>query len=87
LLARVPGIGPKKARQIVFALKDKIGVEDVFVAGPPITDSDNEVLAALTSLGYSLAEAQAALRALPAEVRQQPLEDKIRLALSSLARF
>jgi len=87
LLARVPGIGPKKARQIVFALKDKIGVEDVFVAGPPITDSDNEVLAALTALGYSLAEAQAALRGLPAEVRQQPVEDKIRLALSSLARL
>lgn len=87
LLTRVPGVGPKKARQIVFALRDKIGIEDVWAAGPTITDSDNEVLAALTALGYSLAEAQAALRALPPEARQEPVEEKVRLALSSLARL
>jgi len=87
LLARVPGIGPKKARQIVFALRDKIGVEDVWAAGPTITDADNEVIAALTTLGYSVAEAQAALRALPQEARQEPVEEKVRLALSSLARL
>ena len=87
LLTRVPGVGPKKARQIVFALRDKIGVEDVWAAGPTITDGDNEVLAALTALGYSVAEAQAALRALPPEARQEPVEEKVRLALSSLARL
>lgn len=87
LFARVPGIGPKKAKQIVFALKDKIGLEDVWPTSIPISDSDSEVVAALTALGYSLAEAQAALRALPAEARQQPVEEKIRLALSSLARL
>lgn len=87
LLTRVPGVGPKKARQIVFALRDKIGIEDVWAAGPTITDSDNEVLAALTALGYSLAEAQAALRALSPEARQEPVEEKVRLALSSLARL
>jgi len=87
LLTRVPGVGPKKARQIVFALRDKIGIEDVWAAGPTITDSDNEVLAALTALGYSLAEAQAALRALSPEMRQEPVEEKVRLALSSLARL
>jgi Holliday junction DNA helicase RuvA len=87
LLARVPGIGPKKARQIVFALRDKIGIEDVWAAGPTITDADNEVIAALTVLGYSVAEAQAALRALPQEARQEPVEEKVRMALSSLARL
>ena len=87
LLARVPGIGPKKARQIVFALRDKIGIEDVWAAGPAITDADNEVIAALTTLGYSVAEAQAALRALPQEARQEPVEEKVRMALSSLARL
>ena len=87
LLTRVPGVGPKKARQIVFALRDKIGIEDVWAAGPTITDADNEVLAALTVLGYSLAEAQAALRALPSAARQEPVEEKVRLALSSLARL
>lgn len=87
LLARVPGIGPKKARQILFSLRDKIEVEDVWAAGPTITDADNEVIAALTSLGYSVAEAQAALRALPPEARQEPVEERFRLALSSLARL
>ncbi len=87
LLTRVPGIGPKKARQIVFALRDKIEVEDVWAAGPAITDADNEVIAALTALGYSVAEAQAALRALPQEAREEPVEEQVRLTLSSLARL
>ena len=87
LLARVPGIGPKKARQIVFALKDKIGAEDVWAGGPAITDADGEVLAALTVLGYSAAEAQATLRALPAASRQESVEERVRMALSSLARL
>jgi len=87
LLARVPGIGPKKARQIVFALRDKIGIEDVWAAGPTITEGDNEVIAVLTTLGYSVAEAQAALRALPKEARQEPVEEQVRMALSSLARL
>lgn len=87
LLSRVPGIGPKKARQIIFALRDKIELEDVWAAGPIITDADNEVISALTALGYSAAEAQAALRALPQEARQETVEEKVRLALSSLARL
>lgn len=87
LLARVPGLGPKKARQIVFALKDKIEPGEVGIAGPPVTDADSEVIAALTALGYSAAEAHAALRALPPEAREQPVEERVRLALSSLARL
>ncbi len=87
LLARVPGIGPKKARQIIFALRDKIAAEEIGVVGPPITDADSEVIAALIALGYSAAEAHAALRALPPEAREQPVEERVRLALSSLARL
>jgi Holliday junction DNA helicase RuvA len=87
LLARVPGIGPKKAKQIVFALKDKVGYEDIFVSATPISDTDSEVIAALTTLGYSVIEAQAALQQLSKEARGEPVEEKVRLALSSLARF
>ncbi len=87
LLARVPGIGPKKARQLLFVLKDKIELEDVLSVGGGISDVDNEVLAALTSLGYSVTEAQAALKTLSEEDRHQPLEEQIRLALSSLSRL
>jgi Holliday junction DNA helicase RuvA len=88
VLARVPGIGPKKAKQIVFDLKDKIvGYEDVFAAAGPISDTDSEVIAALTTLGYSVIEAQAALQQIPKEAKEESLEEKVRLALSSLARI
>ncbi len=87
LLARVPGIGPKKAKQIVFQLKDKVGAEDIFPTATPITHDDGEVIAALTALGYSVVEAQSALQQLPKEARNQPVEEKIRLALSSLAKI
>ncbi len=83
VLAQVPGIGPKTARKIVFELKDKVeaGAEPAAVAY--LTDADAEVIAALTSLGYSVVEAQSALRALPAE--EMPVEERIRLALNYFA--
>jgi Holliday junction DNA helicase RuvA len=87
LLARVPGIGPKKAKQIVFQLKDKIGLEDIFVSAVPISDTDGEVIAALTTLGYSVVEAQAALQQIPKESRTANVEEKVRIALSSLAKL
>ena len=88
ILTRVPGIGAKKAKQIVFQLKDKIGFEDIFTTDSPVlTDSDGEVIAALTALGYSVVEAQAALQQLPQDVKDEAVEEKIRVALSSLARL
>ncbi len=87
VLARVPGIGSKKAKQIVFDLKDKVGYEDVFTTTTPFSDTDSEVIAALTTLGYSVIEAQAALQQIPKEAKDEVLEEKVRLALSSLARI
>jgi Holliday junction DNA helicase RuvA len=87
LLARVPGIGPKKAKQIVFQLKDKIGLEDVFVVTSHISDTDGDVIAALTTLGCSVVEAQAALQQLPNEAKEESVEEKVRIALSSLAKI
>ncbi|MFQ5610944.1 MAG: Holliday junction branch migration protein RuvA [Anaerolineae bacterium] len=87
LLARVPGIGPKKARQIVFQLKSKVGFEDVFATTVPIDGDDSEVVAALTTLGYSVVEAQAALQQLPKEAKDEPIEEKVRLALSRLSKL
>ncbi len=87
VLARVPGIGPKKAKQIVFQLKDKVGMEDIFTSAIPITDSDGEVIAALTTLGYSVVEAQSALQQIPKDAHNESVEEKVRLALSSLSKF
>lgn len=87
ILARVPGIGPKKAKQIVFDLKGKITFDDVLAPSIPISDDDGEVLGALTGLGYSIVEAQMALQNLPKDAKEQPVEEKIRLALSSMSKI
>lgn len=88
ILARVPGIGPKKAKHIVFQLKGKITADDIFApAAVAISDDDGEVLAALTTLGYSIVEAQMALQNLPDNAKEEPVEEKIRLALSGLAKL
>jgi Holliday junction DNA helicase RuvA len=81
-LSRVPGIGKKTAEKIVFALKNKLGGLDVAPLGSmPISAVDTEVISALTSLGYSIAEAQGALASLPRDEKLD-LEEKIRRALA-----
>jgi Holliday junction DNA helicase RuvA len=83
MLTRVPGVGKKTAERVMMDLKDKLGVTElVLQAG--LTHMDAEVISALTLLGYSIAEAQAALRSLPSE--DLALEERIRLALQHLAR-
>jgi Holliday junction DNA helicase RuvA len=84
MLTRIPGIGKKIAERVMVDLKDKLGVSLEFVSYPALTHADAEVISALTSLGYSITEAQAALRSLPQEELQ--LEDKVRLALQYFAK-
>jgi Holliday junction DNA helicase RuvA len=82
-LSRVPGIGKKTAEKIVFSLKGKLGGLDASPAVGTVALSavDTEVIAALTALGYSVAEAQGALASLP---RNEPmdLEEKLRRSLA-----
>jgi Holliday junction DNA helicase RuvA len=83
ILSRVPGVGPKTARAIIFHLRDKlavIGAEKV----PLLTDQDAEVIGALTALGFSVVEAQAALQNLPCD-EELSLEERVRQALAYLA--
>jgi Holliday junction DNA helicase RuvA len=83
LLTRVPGIGTKTAKKIIFHLRDKV-IPAEGRATPLLTDADTEVIAALTELGFSLVEAQSALQNLPRD-EDLAVEERIRLALSSLA--
>jgi Holliday junction DNA helicase RuvA len=83
LLSRVPGIGPKTARAIIFHLKDKLmpaGAD----AARLLSDTDAEVIAALTGLGFSLVEAQAALQSL-ARDEDLSVEERVRQALAYFA--
>ncbi|MBE9508546.1 MAG: Holliday junction branch migration protein RuvA [Chloroflexi bacterium] len=83
LLSRVPGIGPKTAKAIIFHLKDKI-VPTEAARIPLLSDADANVIAALTSLGFSLVEAQAALQSLPRD-EELPVEEQVRQALAYFA--
>jgi holliday junction DNA helicase RuvA len=85
VLTRVPGIGPKTAKSIVFHLKDKVGVIAPGADVQYLTDQDIEVIGALTTLGYSLVEAQSALASLPRGETLE-VEDKLRLALAYFAK-
>jgi len=80
VLDRVPGVGRKTAEKIVFALKDKLGSEYAVPARGGAADLDTEVMGALTTLGYSVVEAQAAVQNIP-KGQGETVEDKIRLAL------
>lgn len=80
LLSRVPGIGKRTAEKIIFHLKDKIPVEAVPEGLAALTEADTEVIDALTSLGYSIVEAQRAVQSVPREVTE--VEERLRLALA-----
>ena len=83
LLTRVPGIGTKTAKAIIFHLKDKI-VPAGLESAPALSDTDADVIAALTALGFSLVEAQAALQSLPPDA-DLTVEEQVRQALSYFA--
>ena len=85
VLTRVPGIGPKTAKSIIFHLKDKVGVVTAGAQIAYLTDADTEVIAALTGLGYSIVEAQTALANLPRDASPD-VGERIRLALNYFAK-
>jgi Holliday junction DNA helicase RuvA len=80
LLSRVPGVGKKTAQKMALHLKDKLKPGDVLSGVAAMTDYDSEVLAALTALGYSVVEAQAAIQSLPKDAPKE-VEERLRLAL------
>jgi Holliday junction DNA helicase RuvA len=83
LLTGIPGIGKKMASRLVLELKDRLGAGWAMAPAAQIAQEDADVLAALTSLGYSVSEATRAVAGLPRE-QKLSLEDKVRLALGYL---
>ncbi len=83
-LARVPGIGKKTAERIVLELKGKLdlaGLPAPVSGATTATSAINRDLAdLLVNLGYSQAEAAAAIAALPPDAPAD-LEERLRLAL------
>jgi len=84
LLTQVPGIGKKMAGRVVLELKGKLEKGWAGAVTPALTPDDADVVAALTTLGYSLKEATQAVAGLPNSA-ELDLEEKVRLALRQLA--
>ncbi|HLX55476.1 MAG TPA: Holliday junction branch migration protein RuvA [Ktedonobacteraceae bacterium] len=87
-LSLAPGVGKKLAGKLVFELKGKLPALAAMGGAASLTPSgklQSEVLEALMGLGYSAAEAQAALSRIPQD-RPMTLEEQITYALRSFAR-
>jgi len=80
LLSRVPGVGKKTAQKIVLYLHDRLKPTDALKAMAAMSDTDSEVVAALTALGYSVVEAQAAIQSISKDAPEE-VEERLRLAL------
>jgi Holliday junction DNA helicase RuvA len=80
VLGTVSGVGKMTAQKIALHLKNKIKDSDE-MAVSVFDDLNMEVVEALTSLGYSAAEAQAAVRVIPKDTPEE-LEDRLRIALA-----
>lgn len=79
IFAHVPGVGKKTAQSILLHLQGKMvaaGEEGL----NPIKEVDAEVVDALTFLGYSIVEAQAALQMIPKDAPSD-LESRVKIAL------
>ena len=80
LISRVPGIGKRTAQKIVLELRDKVQPPGDLAQLAVAANVDTEVIEALTSLGYSVVEAQRAVQRVPRDVEN--VEDRLRIALS-----
>ena len=83
LLTVIPGIGKKMAERLILELKEKIGAGWITTPAAQLAQENTDVLAGLTSLGYSIAEANRAVATLPPS-SDLSLEEKIKLALQYL---
>ena len=80
LLTVIPGIGKKMAERLVLELKEKIGAGWITTPAAQLAEENTDVLAALTSLGYSVAEANRAVATLPPS-SDLSLEERVKQAL------
>ena len=80
LLAEIPGIGKKMSDRLILELKGKLAAGWLGAPAAELAEENTDVLAALTSLGYSVSEATRAVASLPPS-SDLSLEEKIKLAL------
>jgi len=82
-LRQVPGVGKKKAEKLAIELSDKVAdLALVTPSGPEASDSVQDAVRALVSLGYSLGDADRAVRTALEAGQPSSTEELIRRALA-----
>lgn len=88
ILTNISGIGKKTAERIVLELKNKITIGDVRPVGTKSLDigssANLDVYDALTQLGYNAVEARAAIKMIPASIKDP--DKRLKEALKNLGR-
>ncbi len=82
ILQRVPGIGKKTAERMMFQLRDKLDYSASAEHLPLVSDIDADVIDILTSLGFSIIEAQSALQNVPREISS--VDERVQASLQYL---
>jgi Holliday junction DNA helicase RuvA len=80
-LTQLPGIGKKTAQRIILDLRGKLEAEELAPI-PALSAADEDVIAALISMGYDNTEARATVASLPEG--EMSVEDRLLLALRHL---
>jgi Holliday junction DNA helicase RuvA len=82
ILTSVSGVGKKTAERVIIELQNKVSEVDIYESAGAL--ADQEALEALTALGYNIAQAREALKAVPEE--EKDMGNRIRQALRSLGK-
>lgn len=82
ILQRVPGVGKKSAEAILFALKGKLDYSEADTSTGLVSDVDADVIEVLTSLGFSIVEAQTAVQKVGRDVKD--VNERVAQALQHL---
>lgn len=80
IFTRVSGIGKRTSQKIQLYLEGRLETRDELEQIATLPDVDSQVIEALTALGYSVVEAQAAVQHIPKDAPDD-VEERIRLAL------
>lgn len=85
LITRASGIGRKTAERIIIELKSKIG--ELPGGGPgdlDLVDSNQDIFAALSSLGYSRSEIVEVVRKIPTDIKDN--DERVKWAIRNIGK-
>jgi Holliday junction DNA helicase RuvA len=85
-LTRIPGIGKKTAERMCVELRDKLEGFDAAPAAAPVSVVEEDVISALTNLGYQRALAEKAVERAVASAGRENFDAMFRAALRVMAK-